>query len=73
MDTTVLTASEMCQVRCYKDTIYNQKLFQIIHTILMLIAFTYIIAVNLNSLSQILCVHVLSLKNKGYHLQNESN
>ena len=33
----------------------------------MLIAFTYIIAVNLNSLSQILGVHILSLKNKGYH------
>ena len=33
----------------------------------MLIAFTYIIAVNLNSLSQILGVHILTLKNKGYH------
>ena len=33
----------------------------------MLIAFTYIIAINLNSLSQILGVHILSLKNKGYH------
>ena len=33
----------------------------------MLIAFTYIIAVNLNMLSQILGVHILSLKNKGYH------
>ena len=33
----------------------------------MLIAFTYIIAVNLNSLSQILGVHIVSLKNKGYH------
>ena len=31
----------------------------------MLIAFTYIIAVNLNSLSQILGVHIVSLKNKG--------
>ena len=42
-------------------------MFQIIHTILMLIAFTYIIAVNLNLLSQILGVHILSLKNKDYH------
>ena len=33
----------------------------------MLITFTYIIAVNLNSLSQILGVHMLSLKNKSYH------
>ena len=33
----------------------------------MLIAFTYIIAVNLNLLSQILGVHIVSLKNKGYH------
>ena len=33
----------------------------------MLISFTYTIAVNLNSLSQILGVHILSLKNKGYH------
>ena len=33
----------------------------------MLIAFAYNIAVNLNSFSQILGVHILSLKNKGYH------
>ena len=33
----------------------------------MLIAFTYVIAVNLNLLSQILGVHIVSLKNKGYH------
>ena len=45
----------------------TKTLFHIIHTILMLIAFTYIIAVNLNSLSQILGVHILPLKNKGYH------
>ena len=33
----------------------------------MFIVFTYIIAVKLNSLSQILGVHIVSLKNKGYH------
>ena len=52
-----------------KTLFITKKLFQIIHTILMLIAFTYIIAVNLNSLSQILGVHILSLKNKGYHFR----
>ena len=50
-----------------KTLFITKKLFQIIHTILMLISFTYIIAVNLNSLSQILGVHIVSLKNKGYH------
>ena len=45
----------------------TKKLFQIIHAILMFIAFTYIIAVILNLLSQILGVHIVSLKNKGYH------
>ena len=50
-----------------KTLFITKTLFQIIHTILMLIAFTYIIAVNLNSLSQILGVQILSLKNKGYH------
>ena len=33
----------------------------------MLIAFTDIIAVNLNLLSQILGAHIVSLKYKGYH------
>ena len=33
----------------------------------MLIVFTHIFDVNLNSLSQILGVNMLSLKNKGYH------
>ena len=50
-----------------KTLFITKRLFQIIHTILMLIAFTYIIAVNLNLLSQILGFHILSLKNKGYH------
>ena len=50
-----------------KTLFITKILFQIIHTILILIAFTYIIAVNLNSLSQILGVHIVSLKNKGYH------
>ena len=50
-----------------KTLFITKKLFQIIHTILMLIAFTYIIAVNLNLLSQIHGVHIVSLKNKGYH------
>ena len=50
-----------------KTLFITKKSFQIIHTILMLIAFTYIIAVNLDSLSQILDVHKVSLKNKGYH------
>ena len=50
-----------------KTLFITEKLFQIIHAILMLIAFTNIIAVNLYSLSQILGVHMLSLKNKGYH------
>ena len=50
-----------------KTLFITKKLFQIIHTILMLIAFNYIIAVNLNLLSQILGVHIVSLKNKGYH------
>ena len=50
-----------------KTLFITKKMFQIIHTILMLIAFTYIIAVNLNLLSQILGVHIVSLKNKGYH------
>ena len=50
-----------------KTLFITKKMFQIIHTILMLIAFTCIIAVNLNLLSQILGVHKVSLKNKGYH------
>ena len=44
----------------------------VIHTILMLIAFTNIIAVNLNLLSQILGVHTVSVE-QGLSLQNESN
>ena len=44
-----------------------KRLFQLIHTTQILIGFTNIIVVNLNSLSQILGVHILSLKNKVYH------
>ena len=50
-----------------KTLFITKKLFQIIHTILILIAFTYVIAVNLNLLSQILGIQILSLKNKVYH------